>query len=101
MLQNNCSKVSHIQHEQDWPQDQALWNTVDGWYSKRSSCSTTDVLCPAGKVCLEPTQGGACDAKARFKALQEDVIVDGVECRRQVQKDQNGEIAAVDRQQNV
>ena len=58
-------------------------------------------LCPARKVSLEPTQGGACDAKARFKALQEDVIVDGVECRRQVQKDQNGEIAAVDRQQNV
>ena len=56
-------------------------------HSGRSICTTTDVLSSASQVGLKPLESNAVDAETSLESLQQDVMVDRVECSRRGQLD--------------
>jgi len=60
-----------------------------------------EVQSSASQVGLKPLECNAVDAKASPESLQQDVMVDHVECSREVQKNQCCKISTIDGQENV
>ena len=59
------------------------------------------MLSSASQVGLKPLESNAVDAKTSLEFLQQDVVVDRVECSREIQKDQYCKISTIDGQENV
>ena len=69
--------------------------------NRRHSRSAANVLAATRQVRLKPAVSDVADTEARLQALQKDGVVDRVEGRRQVQKDQGGRVTTVDSLEDI
>ena len=62
--------------------------------------SFTDTLSPTSKVRLKPRKSGARNAVERAKCVQENIVVDSIESRREIEKGQDSHMIIIKSTQN-
>ena len=76
---NNVRKVSHVQHEQYWAKDWALWDRADDEHNRWGTTGVHDSVCPTGQIWRKPHQSCSTQAKLTLKSQQQQLVIDSVE----------------------
>jgi len=76
---NNVRKVSHVQHEQYWAKDWALWGRADDVHNRWGITGVHDSVCPTRQIWTESHQSCSTQAKLTFKSQQQQLVIDSVE----------------------
>jgi len=56
MSVDNVRKVRHVQHEQYWAKDWALWDRANDVHSRWGTTGVHNSVCPTGQIWTEPHQ---------------------------------------------
>ena len=81
VLFNDTFKRNRIDGEQLGTEDSALRDTKTRNPQPGSSAVDGDRLCPASKIALKPTERSSADTHVTGEALQQHLVVSGVERR--------------------
>jgi len=76
---DNVRKVSHVQHEQYWAKDWALWDRADDEHNRWGITGVHDSARPTGQIWTEPHQSCSTQAKLTLKSQQQQLVIDSVE----------------------
>jgi len=93
--------VRHIQHKQDGSMDWSMWNSTWKKGDGGRGGTMVDIVRAAVEVWLKPAQHVTAQTTWHLQPPQQLHTIDRVECCRQVEQCQHGEIASVKRQENV
>jgi len=67
---DNVRKVNHVQHQQYWAKDWALWHRADDVHNRWGTTGVHESVCPTGQVWTKPHQSCSTQTKLMLKSQQ-------------------------------
>lgn len=90
MPADDTTKGEHVDGEEGWTEHGALGDSTVNGVGTRFSIPQGYELGPSREVRVKPLKGGAGDTNVVLEAVKEDVVINGVKCSREVEKDEEG-----------
>lgn len=88
MPADDTTKREHVDGEKGWTEHRALGDPTDNSVGEGFRVPQGYELGPSREIGMKPFEGSARDADVVLEAVKEDVVVNGIKCSREVEKDE-------------